>query len=298
MMTAVSTNEENRPIVLITGASSGLGLAIGKRLIRSDKYRVVLTARKTSLHRLFRLGLAEGNALSILPLDVTSGLERESVIREIEARHGSIDVLVNNAGVAYRSVVEEATEEERKRQMEVNYRAPMELTRLVLPEMRRKRNGQIINLSSVSGMMAMPTMSLYSASKFALEGATEALFYEVKPWKIRVSIVQAGFVNSSSFKNTRLTKASSLSLKSTTNAYYEHYANMRRLIRYCMNHSVSSPEDIARKVERIIENKNPPLRVPVTPDAVLFEIFRRYLPRWFYHKFLYSTLPNIESWGC
>ncbi len=95
---------------------------------------------------------------------------------------GGVDVLINNAGVAYRSVVEHVSERERLQQMGINFRAPMELTRLVLPYMRSRRAGRIINVSSMGGMMAMPTMAVYSASKFALEGATESLYYEVKPW--------------------------------------------------------------------------------------------------------------------
>jgi short-subunit dehydrogenase len=102
--------------------------------------------------------------------------------------------------------VEHADIDERHAQHEVNYHGPMELVRLVLPTMREKRRGRIINVSSVSGMVAMPTMASYAASKFALEGATEALWYEVRPFKIRVSLVQPGFIRSSSFQNTRLTR--------------------------------------------------------------------------------------------
>ena len=89
--------------------------------------------------------------------------------------------------------------------MDVNFRSPMELTRLVLPGMRAKRAGRIITVSSVGGMMAMPTMAAYSASKFALEGAHEALWYEVRPWGIRVSLVQPGFVHSDGFQKVRYT---------------------------------------------------------------------------------------------
>lgn len=130
------------------------------------------------------------------------------MVAEAEARWGGVDVLVNNAGVAYRAVVEHVTEEDRLRQFGVNFLGPMEMVRLCLPSMRKKRAGRIINVSSVSGMMAMPTMGVYCASKFALEGASEALWYEVKPWNIRVTLVQPGFINSDSFQNTRTTPKS------------------------------------------------------------------------------------------
>ena len=92
----------------------------------------------------------------------------------------------------YRAVLEHVSDAERVAQMDVNYLAPMDLIRLVLPRMREKHAGRILNVSSVGGMMAMPTMAVYSASKFALEGATEALYYEVRPWNIRVSLIQPG----------------------------------------------------------------------------------------------------------
>lgn len=103
---------------------------------------------------------------------------------------GGVDVLVNNAGISYRAVVEHTDHEDRAHQMDVNFRAPMEMIRHVLPDMRRKRRGKIINVSSVGAMMAMPTMAPYSASKFALEGASESLWYEVRPFGIHVSLVQ------------------------------------------------------------------------------------------------------------
>ena len=134
------------------------------------------------------------------PLDITSADMRGELIANIEAQYGGVDILINNAGFTFRAVVEDVSEEDRLQQMNTNFRSPMELIRLCLPNMRQKRQGKIINISSVGGQMAMPTMAVYSASKHALEGATESLWYELKPWNIKVTLVQPGFINSKGFE--------------------------------------------------------------------------------------------------
>jgi len=192
--------ETCQPVVLLTGASSGIGLALARKLWKSD-YRVVMTARTTSLSRLSTEPFADNARFLIRPLDVTRAEERQRLIADIQDRWGGVDILINNAGIGFRSVVEHTSEADRLLVLETNYLSPMALIRLVLPGMRQKGAGRIISVSSVSGMMAMPTMGTYSASKFALEGATEALWYEVRPWNIQVSLVEPGFVRSHSFRN-------------------------------------------------------------------------------------------------
>lgn len=286
-----------RRVVLITGASTGLGLALVKELSKSNRYHVIATARQSSLHRFKNEGVFESQNLWIRPLDVLSQAERDLAIREANEKLGGIDVLVNNAGYCLRSVVEQVNETERLKQIDTNFRAPMSLIRGVLPHMRKKRAGHIINLSSVGGMMAMPTMSIYSASKFALEGATEALWYEVRPWKINVCLIQPGFINSDSFKNVKLTRESRKSIRDKNNPYYYHYKSMAPFIEKMMNLSPATPETIAKKIHKVIETKNPSLRIPVTVDAYLFGFLRKVLPRGLYHTLMYYSLPKVFRWG-
>jgi NAD(P)-dependent dehydrogenase (short-subunit alcohol dehydrogenase family) len=283
--------------VLITGASTGIGLALAQRLLGTTHHRLVLTARRTTLGRFASAGIVDSERVWLRPLDVTRDDERRAVVSEIVARWGGVDVLVNNAGVAYRSVLEHVTEADFLDQMEVNYVGPVELTRLVLPSMRAKRAGHIINVSSVGGMMAMPTMAIYSASKFALEGATEALYYEVRPWRIRVSLIEPGFVHSESFEHTRSTHDSEMSQADLCDAYHAHYVHMSPFIARLMRAARATPASIARKIVRTIERRRPPLRVPVTIDAWLFGWLRRYMPRPLYHALLYRMLPDISQWG-
>ncbi|NND96228.1 MAG: SDR family NAD(P)-dependent oxidoreductase [Pirellulaceae bacterium] len=285
-----------RRTVLLTGASTGLGLAIAKRLVR-EPFHLILTARNDSLDRFTAEGITEGEHLWIRPLDVTDCQQRIELVHEIDAQLGGVDVLINNAGVAFRSCVEHVTEPERLHQMNINFRSPIELARLVMPGMRAKRAGKIVNISSVGGMMAMPTMSVYSASKFALEGASEALYYELKPWNVSVTLVQPGFMRSDAFAKVPYTQLSAEASANNRSPYHEHYRNMEDFIAKYMTRATATPDSVAKKIVKVVRSKSPPLRVSGTLDAHLFYYLRRLLPRRLYHWVLYRNLPNVRTWG-
>ncbi len=290
-------HRDQKQVVLITGASRGLGLSILKLLLKDNSFHIIATARPESLHRFKEEGLAESEHLWLRPLDVLVKTERDTLFKEAEDKLDGIDILINNAGYMLRAVVEHVGEIERFKQMDTNFRAPMALIRRALPTMRRKRSGKIINISSVGGMMAMPTMSVYSASKFALEGASEALWYEVRPWNIKVTLIQPGFINSNSYHNVKLTRESRRAKEDKSDPYYPHYSSMIPFIERIMKLSPDGPERVAKKVLRVIRQKNPPLRVAGTVDARFFYVLRRLLPRWIYHNALYYSLPKILRWG-
>jgi len=282
--------------ILVTGASVGIGLELAKLLLASP-HRLVLTARASSLARFAAEGIVPSERVLLLPLDVTIEEERQAVIRAISQRWGGVDVLVNNAGLSYRAVAEHVTETERLAQLDANFIGPMELTRLVLPHMREQRYGRIINVSSVGGMTAMPTMSIYSASKFALEGASESLWYEMRPFNVRVSLVRPGFINSDGFRKVRFTAQGQRALSDPSDPYHAHYVNMNELIEGLMTLTFYTPRDVAETILEVIERKNPPLRVSGTLDAQLFDALRRILPSGLYHRLLYAGLPRIWRWG-
>jgi NAD(P)-dependent dehydrogenase (short-subunit alcohol dehydrogenase family) len=287
----------HRQVVLVTGASTGLGLEIARKIIENDQYIVVLTARPKSISRFEHEGIFANENILLRPLDITSADMRSDLIAEIERDYGGVDILVNNAGFTFRAVVEDVSEEDRLLQMNTNFRSPMELIRLCLPLMRKKRSGKIINISSVGGQMAMPTMAVYSASKHALEGATESLWYELKPWNIKVTMIQPGFINSKGFEKVRKTDSSSKSSKDNDSAYHQHYINMETFIERVMNLTPSTSTTVAKKVLKVMQAKRPPLRVAGTWDAILFSLMRRFIPQRIYHGMLYYCLPNIRRWG-
>lgn len=288
---------QTKRVVLITGASTGLGLACVKAMQKRKDLHIIATARDTSLARFEEHKIKESKNLWIRPLDVLSKSERDILIAEAEAKLGGIDILINNAAYCLRAVVEQVNETERLNQIDTNFRSPLALIRGVLPSMRAKRSGHIINISSVSGMMAMPTMSIYSASKFALEGATEALWYEVRPWDIKVTLVEPGFINSSGFKRVKHTTESQKSIDNRNDPYHLHYSFMSEFIEKLMSQSPSSTSKVAHKIVKLFDQRYPPLRLLATPDAILFDVFRRLMPRRFYHWLLYRMLPKIHLWG-
>ncbi|MFI2101770.1 SDR family NAD(P)-dependent oxidoreductase [Isoptericola sp. NPDC019693] len=177
------------PTWFVTGAGSGLGLALAEHVLASGD-RVVLAARgEHGLEDL--LARYPETALPVV-LDVTDPAQRRDAVGRATAWAGGIDVLVNNAGIDFLGAIEEQTEADSRAQLEVNFFAPLELTRLVLPGMRARRTGTIVNVSSMDGVASLPGNALYSASKFALEGLTEALWQELAPTGVRAFVVQPG----------------------------------------------------------------------------------------------------------
>ncbi len=285
-----------KPVIMVTGCTSGVGLAIAQLLYQLPQYRTIVTGRQLSLAKLRNL-FEEKDNFKILDLDVTSEASRKKTINQIQDLWGAVDILINNAGICYRSVVEDMHDNDEQKQMATNYFGPMSLIRSVLPLMREKGRGKIINVSSVSGMLAMPTMASYSASKHALEGASEALWYEMKPFGINVSLIQPGFIHSQSFENVYFSEKSALGTESTIQPYSDYYHSMGPFIAKLMKLSWTSPEDVAKKVIQCVQQENPPLWIPATPDAVLFYFFRRLVPRRWLMPLLFFFLPNSKLWA-
>jgi hypothetical protein len=289
------TPSSYRPVILVTGCGSGIGLALAFALHKIKAYRVVVTARERSLGRL-RDHFQDDERFWVRPLDVTSASDRSRLLAEIQNKWNGVDILINNAGISYRAVLEHMTDEDEYRQMATNYFGPVALTRAVIPHMRLQGRGKIINVSSVSGMLAMPTMASYSASKHALEGMSEALWYEMKPLGINVSLIQPGFVHSNSFKNVYFTPRSRPD-RMEEGVYADYYAAMAPFVARLMNLSLTSPNSIASLALKLIRTEHPPLWVPATWDAVVFYYLRRFVPRRILLPLLFLALPKARRWG-
>ncbi len=177
-------------VVLVTGAGAGIGLLTAVEAARRG--HIVYAG----LRRLDADGALREAAGSLdvrpLQLDVTDSAQREAAVAQIEAAHGAVDALVNNAGVALGGFLEDVEEDELRRVLEVNLIAPWALTRRVLPGMRARGSGRVIMVSSVSGLIAMPGLGTYAASKFGLEGLSEAWRTELAPFGITLSLIEPG----------------------------------------------------------------------------------------------------------
>ncbi len=286
---------KNKPVILITGCASGLGFELSKILKKNNDYNVIATCRS---HRLEHLKgqFAENDHFKIKELDITNDKNIYQLVHDVCSEWGRIDVVINNAAVCYRGVVEHMDAVSELIQLKTNYLGPMSLIRAVLPIMREQRSGQIINVSSVSGMVAMPTMGSYSASKHALEGATEALWYETQPFGINVNLVELGFIKSDSFNNVVLSNKAEMS-QIVKGPHSEYYASMTPFIEKLMSLSMTSAQDVAYRIAKIIKNKPKYLRIMATPDAWLFSLLKKIMPSALRNRFFYWMLPGSIRWG-
>ena len=285
-----------KPIILVTGASSGVGHSLAELFHKLPQYRTVVTARRLSLAPL-RKDFEESDHFKILDLDILSEKSRQACLATIREQWGDVDIIINNAGISYRSVVEHMTEADEQLQMTTNYFGPLALIREIIPSMREKGRGKIINVSSVSGMLAMPTMASYSASKHALEGAREALWYEMQPFGINVTLIQPGFINSPSFQNVYYSDKSHPDHQIKGGPYSDYYQHMGPFIASLMKRSWTPPLDVAQKILRVVQTENPPLWVPATLDAVVFYVLRRIIPRRGLMPILFLFLPKSHRWA-
>lgn len=182
-------NNGNAKTWLITGASSGLGYALAKYVLDQGD-RVVAGSR--TLDNMADLAKRyPGRALALV-LDVTNPEHRTAAVQQTEARFGGIDVLVNNAGIDFLGAIEEQDERDYRAQFEVNFFGAVALLRLVLPGMRARKRGTIVNVSSMDGIASLPVNGYYSSTKFALEGLTESLWQEIEPLGLRAMLVEPG----------------------------------------------------------------------------------------------------------
>ena len=178
-----------KPVWLITGCSTGFGHELAKHVLERG-YRTVVTAR--SPEQLNNL-VHKGDAL-VLKLDVTDQNQIDAAIKAAENKFGRIDVLVNNAGIGYFAAVEESEEDQVRRMFEINVFGLSRMIHAVLPGMRKRRTGFIVNFSSIAGLRSFPALGYYNATKFAVEGLSEALWQEVEPLGIKVMLVEpSGF---------------------------------------------------------------------------------------------------------
>ena len=246
----------NPPVWFITGCSSGFGQELAKQAIERG-YRTVVTARDLAkLH-----GIVASDQVLVLQLDVTQSGQVATAVQAAEARFGGIDVLVNNAGIGYFAAIEEGEADEVRKMFDVNVFGLTAMVQAVLPGMRRRRCGCIVNLSSLAGLRGMPALGQYNASKFAVEGLSEALRREVEPLGIHVMVV-----NPSGFR----TDWAGRSANETEHPIEDYQATAGKVRLAVRESSGKQPGDPVRAVQAIVAavaSDKPPQHLLLGNDA-------------------------------
>lgn len=266
--------------VLITGASSGIGKETALYFQKMG-WNVIATMRSpekaTDMHKL--------QNVTLLSLDVTEPASIRNAVNEAVLQFGTIDVLVNNAGFYTIGALETFTDEDIQRQINTNLIGLIRVTKEVLPHMRKVRKGTIINVSSVAGKTTVPIQSLYHAAKWGVEGFTESLQFEVKPFNIHVVLVEPGVIRTDFYGRSMTAVAGD------SGSEYRDY--VRKVTDYLVsggNHG-SSAAEVGKKIYEVAVLRNPRLRYPVGKSTgILF--LHKILPRRLYMKIINRTMAK------
>lgn len=268
--------QQDSPVWFITGCSTGFGKELAK-LVLDRGWRAVVTARKPE--QLQDLVQSYGENVLALPLDVTNKEQVTAAMQQAEAKFGKIDVLVNNAGYGYLAAIEEGEEDQVRAMFETNFFGLMDLTQRVLPGMRKRGSGTIVNVSSIGGLTSFAATGYYHATKYAVEGMSESLAIEVAPVGIKVLIVEPG-----PFRTDWAGR--SLLESKIVIADYDKTAGERR--RQSKERSGKQPGDPVRGAEAIIKavlSDDPPLRLLLGKPALDLA-----------HKKIDSMEQDFENW--
>jgi NAD(P)-dependent dehydrogenase (short-subunit alcohol dehydrogenase family) len=259
---------------LITGTSSGFGRAIADAALAGGD-RVVATARNTEP----LADLSGEERAHVISLDVLDARQRDAAVAEAIDHFGHIDVLVNNAGRTQVGAVEETTDEELRFLFELHFFAPAALTKAVLPQMRKQGSGSIVQMSSVGGQITAPGFGAYCATKFALEGLTQALRDEVAPFGIRTIIVEPGAFRTGLFRPGSAYESAEMP------EYADTVGPTREYVRNGHRAQPGDPVKAAAAIIEALDSDEPPLRLVLGVDAIgniehRLEAMGRELERW------------------
>lgn len=244
------------PVWFITGCSTGFGRELAKHVLELG-YRTVVTSRNPA----DVADLAESGEALILKLDVTDRSQVETAVMEAESKFGRIDVLVNNAGIGYFGAVEESEEEEVRKMFEVNFFGLCRMVHVVLPGMRSRRKGHIVNISSIAGLRSFPSLGYYCSTKYAVEGLSESLWQEVEPLGIKVTLVEP-----SGFRTDWAGRSANTSENRIAD-YEQTSGDVLRQVRESSGNQPGDPIRAAKAIVQAVESGDPPRRLLLGNDA-------------------------------
>ena len=249
----------SKKVWFITGAGRGMGVDLAKAALAAG-YSVVATGRDT---RAVARAVGASDDLLVVKLDVTNLADAEAAVRAVIDRYGRIDVLVNNAGNFKAGYFEELTPEQIEQQLAATLLGPMNVTRAILPIMRRQRSGHIITISSTAGLVGFEFGSAYAASKFGVEGWMESLRPEIAPFGIHTTIVNPGF-----FRTELLSKESTNYAEPSIADYAGRTAEQLKWWQAQNGHQSGDPAKLANALITIASHEPPPARFIAGADAI------------------------------
>jgi len=253
-------------VALITGSSSGIGFETALHLARNGFKTYASMRNLEKSKNIAQVAKEEKLPLEVVQLDVNDDISvKQAIDKIVAAEDRRIDVLVNNAGYGLLGALEDLSIEEIKAQFETNFFGVIRVTQQVLPIMRKQKSGIIVNISSVGGRMGIPSLSAYHSTKFALEGLSESISYELEPFGIRVVVIEPGFIRTN-IMNSSMTAKKAVDPKSP---YFSLTQQLERSFKSAMeNTSASSPpEEVAKVVLQAVTSESPKLRYTVGNDA-------------------------------
>lgn len=269
--------EANRGTALVTGGTDGLGRAAAI-LLAEGGYRVFAGGRNAERRgALDQLGRERKLSLETLELDVRDDVSVNACVSEIERRGAPVDVLVNNAGIAIAAVMEEISLADLLKVYDTNVFGLLRVTKRVLPEMRRRRRGRVINMSSIAGKIASPILGAYSSSKHAVEAISDSLRHELYPFGISVVLIEPGYIETSMNRNASELSSTYANAadRSPYRGIYQGFLGSWQKTRHT---SKDTPGDCARVILRAVEETPPHPRYLVTRTAKIAALMKRVMP--------------------
>ena len=249
----------NNKVWFITGAGRGMGVEFVKAALAAG-HSVVATGRHTDP---VRKAVGAHDELLVAKLDITDPASGKNAVEAAMKRFGRIDVLVNNAGNFYAGFFEELSQEQVERQIRTNLFGPMNVTRAVLPVMRKQRSGHVVSISSMAGLVGQEFCSAYAASKFGVEGWMESIRFEIEPFGIRTTIVEPGF-----FRTDLLEETSTVWAELSIDDYAERTAQTKPAWQAMSGRQSNDPAKLAKALVTLVDFAQPPLRWVAGADAL------------------------------
>jgi NAD(P)-dependent dehydrogenase (short-subunit alcohol dehydrogenase family) len=254
-------NDEKK-VALVTGSSTGIGFDTSLALARNGFYTYATMRNLQDSNKILDISKKEQLPLDVLPLDVNDDKSILDTINKINEKNKRIDVLVNNAGYALAGPLEGTSIDEIRAQFETNFFGAIKVMQSVIPIMRNQRSGRIVNITSMGGRVAVPLDSLYHGTKFALEGVSECIRYELGTFGIRIILVEPGAVGSNFWKNLKMTSVS----QNPHSPYRQILDNVSKVFSK-MTENVIHPSEVSKVVVNAVTSDNPEFRYVVGKDA-------------------------------